>query len=493
MGRHLFITAFLVLTAALHSVAHSPISLRTRGGLAPDSADVAYYGKRDFKQAALTVLGLNVGVWAFDRYVQKADFAYISWDSFKENISHGLIWDNDLLSTNMFLHPYHGNLYYNSARSNGFNYWQSGLFAFAGSAMWEFLMEQEYPSTNDIIATPIGGMAIGEVAFRASDLVIKDNTRGWQRFGREAAVFVISPMREITRIINGDAWRYRPTSGRLFGIPNIAAQISVGSRWLRLQNKRADNSYGFTTELRLEYGDRYELSSTTPYDYFKLRANLSIQKSQPVISRLNILGRLISRDIIDTENNDASIGLYQHYDFFDSDTISKEGGKTPYRLAIPASAGVGFLYKGVDFGGWAVDACSHVNAVFLGGILTDHYNVNDRNYNLASGFSVKSGATFIYKNDLLSLSGSYDYFRMYTWGYPRDINIDEEDPRTLNAEGDESVAYFGVAEARIDYRIAPHFYISGDFTHYMRSTRYRDFDNVKSSSFSTRLMLTYRF
>lgn len=29
--------------------------------------------------------------------------------------------------------------------------------------MWELFMECEYPSTNDIIATPIGGAALGEV------------------------------------------------------------------------------------------------------------------------------------------------------------------------------------------------------------------------------------------------------------------------------------------------------------------------------------------
>ncbi len=494
MGRHIFLTAFIAVVAAFQAVAQAPLSLRYRQSVPPDSADVAYYGKRDFKQAALTVVGLNVGVWAFDRYVQNADFAHISWDSFKENLSHGLIWDNDLLSTNMFLHPYHGNLYYNSARSNGFNYWQSGLFAFAGSAMWEFLMEQEYPSTNDIICTPIGGMALGEVAFRASDMVIRDNTKGWERFGREAAVFAISPMREITRIINGDAWRYRPTTGRLFGSPNISADISVGARWLRRQNKYSDNNFGFTTEFNLEYGDRYELRSTSPYDYFKLHINLAIQRSQPVISQVNITGRLLSREIVDTENCDASIGLYQHYDFYDSDTISfHEGAKTPYRLAVPASAGVGLLYKGVDFGGWAVDAFAHVNGVFLGGILTDHYNVNDRNYNLASGFSVKTAATLIYKNDLLSFSAGYDYYRMFTWGYPRDTRIEEEDPRTLNAEGDASVAYFGIAKAKASYRIAPRIYLTGVFSHYMRSTRYRDFDNVKSSTFSTRLMITYKF
>lgn len=46
-------------------------------------------------------------------------------------------------------------------------------------------MECEYPSTNDIIATPIGGTAIGEVFFRASDAIIDDRDTGASRFAEK--------------------------------------------------------------------------------------------------------------------------------------------------------------------------------------------------------------------------------------------------------------------------------------------------------------------
>ena len=124
----------------------------------PDSLDLAYYGKKNFGRSVATVVGVNLGVWSFNRFVMKEDFAYINKHTIRDNFKHGFVWDNDNLDTNMFFHPYHGNLYFNAARSNGYNYWQSGLFALGGSAMWELFMESEYPSTNDIIATPIGGM-----------------------------------------------------------------------------------------------------------------------------------------------------------------------------------------------------------------------------------------------------------------------------------------------------------------------------------------------
>lgn len=69
--------------------------------------------------------------------------------------------------------------------------------------MWELFMECEYPSANDIIATPIGGAALGEAFFRTSDMILDERASGGERFGRELAAFIISPMRGINRIITG--------------------------------------------------------------------------------------------------------------------------------------------------------------------------------------------------------------------------------------------------------------------------------------------------
>lgn len=54
---------------------------------------------------------MNMGLWAFDRYILKGHYAYISFESIKENFRHGFEWDNDHLNTNMFAHPYNGSLF----------------------------------------------------------------------------------------------------------------------------------------------------------------------------------------------------------------------------------------------------------------------------------------------------------------------------------------------------------------------------------------------
>ena len=106
----------------------------------PDSADLAIHSKKHFWRAAGETFGFNIGLWAFDRYVLKGHYAYISWNTIKENFRHGFEWDDDHLHTNMFDHPYNGSIFFNAGRSNGFNFWQSELFAISGSAMWEMFM-----------------------------------------------------------------------------------------------------------------------------------------------------------------------------------------------------------------------------------------------------------------------------------------------------------------------------------------------------------------
>lgn len=485
----IIICLFQVVVVMSQSAIRTPVMPRVM----PDSVDLEYYGRKKPWQAAATVVGLNIGVWAFDRYILKGDFAYISLNSIKENFKHGFIWDNDQLGTNFFFHPYHGNLYFNAARSNGMNYWQSGLYAIGGSAMWEMFMECEYPSTNDIIATPIGGMAIGEVMYRASDIILKDNTVGWERFGREAAAFVVSPMRGLTRIINGDAWRKRVTTGRQFGIPRVSIEFSTGIRMLEFRNDIFDTGTGLATEVNIEYGNRFEVEDSQPYDYFQFRTTLNGHSSQPVLGRLNILGRLIGREILDDKTRHMSVGLYQHFDFYDSDTISDVSAKIPYKFSTPASVGCGVLYCQDIVKNWKFDAYLHANGLLLAGVLSDYYQVNDRNYNVASGFGTKAGLNFVFKDDKFSIGVLHEFYRTFTWnGYPRNMDWENYDPRTLDAQGDHSQASFHVFEARADFRLWRKLYLTGAFAAYVRNTNYRDYESVHSTTSETRLMLSYK-
>lgn len=446
-----------------------------------DSADIVRLKKKYFWRAAAETVGFNLSLWAFDRYVQKGEFAYISFKTIAANFRHGFEWDNDHLNTNMFAHPYNGSLFFNAGRSNGFNFWQSELFAIGGSAMWEMFMEKEYPSTNDIIATPIGGAAIGEVLYRTSDLVLDDRTSGFERAGREVAGFIISPMRGITRIVTGRAWERRATSGRRFGIPPISVDVALGARILAFHDENNIIKAGPSARISIEYGDKFAYSSRQPYDYFSFLMELDAVKTQPLLSRLEICGRLLSRELIDTRKCALSVGMYQHFDFFDSDTISDKNKKhllsacnVPYKLGTPASLGAGVMFRYMEPGSMVLDAYGHFNAVILGGVLSDYYRYYHRNYNWASGFSVKGGISLFLPRSRFSFDAGYQLYRLYTWhGYQNsegwtDANHNAHD----NVQGDASKAFFHHLEGRVNFRILKNLSATFDIDWYYRYTKY---------------------
>lgn len=473
--------------------AQMAIHYNVRPPKAADSTDIAYYAPKHGFRAGCMTFGLNMGIWGFNRFIQKAEFAYINGRTIRDNLTHGFVWDNDAMGTNMFLHPYHGSLYFNSARSNGYNFWQSGLYAFGGSLMWELFMENEYPSKNDIMATPIGGLALGEVTYRIADLVLDDRQTGGNRFGLELSALLIAPTRGLTRLLSGDAWKRRSTSGKQFGVPEISAEISTGIRAIELKDDIFDRGIGGAVEINVEYGDRFDSDDKKPYDYFSFKSHLNIQKSQPMLGQLNIVGRLDGGDVVDDGKNYLSIGLYQHFDYYDSDTISDVSARIPYKFCTPASLGAGFIYRRHAGKRWDMDAFLHLNSILLGGALSDYYQVDNRNYNLASGYSSKSGMNFIYKKEKLSISTSYEVYHMFTWkGYPQDIDWSNIDAKSLNAQGDRSRAILHASELRLCFKLWKQTYLTSLFKNYTRKTKYKYYDQVNSSTSEGRLLLTWK-
>ena len=240
---------------------------------------------------------VNVGVQLFDRWVLNSDFAQTTLRSLKRNFTDGMVWDNDFFITNMFAHPYHGNLYFNAARTNGLTFWESAPYALLGSAMWEFLGETEPPAINDIIATTCGGMAIGEMTHRLSLTILDDRTFGFQRFLREAAAAIVNPIQGIHRILSGDAWHVKNRNYRYhdFRKTPLDVSFSVGWRYLADDGALFRGVHAPYINMTMTYGTSVDGEKhTTPYDFFDLEANTAFGGGQPAVNTLNIVGRLWS-------------------------------------------------------------------------------------------------------------------------------------------------------------------------------------------------------
>lgn len=488
--------------------------------------------KKRFWAAALEVTGINVGVHLMDRYLLKEPFVKTTLNSIGDNFRRGLVWDNDLFTMNMFAHPYHGNLYFNAARANGLSYWESAPFALLGSAEWEFFGETDPPAINDLFATTCGGMAIGETLHRLSATPLDDRTRGWNRFWREAVATLLNPIQGLHRIISGDAWRVKHDHYHyhdFHAIP-IQASFSAGLRYVADDGALFRGDYCPYLNFGFVYGTGVDGEKhTKPFDFFDFDATLSFGGSQPILNNINIMGRLWSTPLADrTAKNEhgknmyGEFGFYQHYSYYDSKPVKNGSDLTPYRISEPASFGPGFMFAMEQPKAALTRAEQRIflSAILLGGTKSDYFNVIERDYNMGSGFSIKTKTVLDFGSSA-RFTLNAKYFRIFTFKgyedklaklqeridngeftaeYLRSIADDKDkfeevtgfDLRYLNAQGDKGNAGLLVINPVLEVHLTKQWGFVVQGSYFIRHTYYKYHDNVHASTFETKIGLTCR-
>lgn len=446
-------------------------------------------------KAALEAFAVNVGVQCFDQFVMNEEFAKISFHSIKHNIETGFVWDNDQFSTNLFAHPYHGGLYFNAARSHGMNFWESVPYSFCGSLMWETTCEIEPPAINDLMATTFGGVAIGEVTHRVSNLVFDDRLSGFPRFMREFLGTLICPIKGLNRILSGDAWRVRGKYYKYHDYQRspISFSLSAGYRYL------ADNNTLFRGEgnpyvrFNLVYGNPFDGETTKPYDYFTLDATFGLSSNQPLITGLHLLGRLWSVPVEVSKGTEMEFGIFQHFNYYDSQPVKDGTSLVPYRISEAASFGPGIIYRFPQVGNLTrFEQRVFLDGILLGGSLTDYYNVIDRDYNMGSGYSVKA-ISFMEFGKVATFQIGADYYRIFTWKGYEGKDLATTDPLYLNAQGDKGNASLLVLNARFGLALSNRLNLDFNVSNYWRDTHYSYHDDVTSKTFDMSLGLQYKF
>jgi hypothetical protein len=456
--------------------------------------------KKRYWQAAAEATAINVGVQLFDRYALKTDFAQTTLRTLKRNFTDGMVWDNDFFITNLFAHPYHGNLYFNAARTNGLTFWESAPYALGGSLMWEFLGETEPPAINDVIATSMGGMAIGEMTHRLSRTVLDDRDRGFRRFLREAAATIANPIQGLHRIISGDAWRVRSDHYRYHDYSKIPVDVAFSTGWRYLADDGAlfRGVHAPYLNMVLTYGTPVDGERhTTPYDFFDVDATISMGGGQPLVNNLQIVGRLWSTSILDKKDMAGEFGIYQHFNYFDAKPIEDGSELTPYRISEAAGFGPGFILSLPQMGGLSkLEQRVFLSGILLGGTKSDYFNVIERDYNMGSGFSIKSKTQLDFgKFGRFILNAKY--FRLYTWKGYEDKDLQAyadgtKDLHYLNVQGDRSNAALLVVNPIMEMHVNKQWSLTLSGAYYSRRTFYKYYDKVHANTFETKIGITCR-
>ncbi len=408
--------------------------------------------------AAGEVVGVDLGVWAFNRYLTKTGWSEISIQTIKDNIETGFVWDRDGYLMNQFAHPYNGAAYFNAARSNGLSFWESSLYSLGGSAIWEIAMENEPPSYNDIVNTPVTGTILGEISYRVSNLIIDESSQGFERVLREFSAFAVDPVYGVNRLFQGAMWRDGMPSDR----PPFSLWMSVGGNNVFLDRTLVRNKgYGFMG-FDLEYGDLLAAKShKDPFDYFTIHAELSISEDD------NIAAVYGSGVIWDTKvtlfDNPANvIGVYKEIDMIINTIYKLSATSLTSRLTDQLQLSPGIT---------ATNSLS-ISAILMGATNSEYASVDGKDYNIGPGASVRIG-THCSIDGFGGISVDYKRFWIHTLS---------------GAEGEEFV---GLLKIGVDYALGQTAYLGLDFMLYERYGDYRNHADTQSANSAVRLYLRF--
>jgi len=352
---------------------------------------------------ATGVIRDNVINWAFARYVFNYQWAHISTESWKRNLKGPWVWDKDRFGINFIGHPHSGSNYFNEARANGYNFYQSLPFVAGGSLMWELFGENEPPSKNDIINTTFSGMFLGEVLYRISSNILDDRATGGNRVVRELFAAIINPVRGMNRLMQGKM--FRVTNKEVYQKEPLNITLSGGIHKVNSNNKFGTGNTNTIFNLQLDYGDPFEVRHRKPFDVFRIRFEGRYGDDKRILDNVIGYGNLAVKNIVKGKNG-MLFGLLQHFDYWNNNVFELGSlGFGPSLLSRIDLAPQTKIYSGIHF---AVVPLAGNNTR----ITPDTSEFRD--YNFGGGFEGRLEETF-HLNRWLSLGFNGYYYWIYEY------------------------------------------------------------------------------
>ena len=263
--------------------------------------------------------------WGFTYFVRDGEWSRISPDTWITNLKFAWQWDNNKFANNQFAHPYHGSLYFNAGRTNGYNFWASLPWAFGGSLMWEEFGEVWAPAPNDFFNTSLGGITLGEILFRFSSLTLDNTATGTSRAVREVGATLINPVRGFNRLVRGEMSEisanppdWRPTK--------LQASMDVGYRRFSTTGNVTDPDALDQAFVRFNvlYGDQMTDLNKAPFSAFQLQGTLATRSdTRGAIADLLVRGGLGARSLGDSTR--LQLAGFMTYDYISNEVIDFGG------------------------------------------------------------------------------------------------------------------------------------------------------------------------
>ncbi|WP_164126125.1 DUF3943 domain-containing protein [Sphingobacterium luzhongxinii] len=325
----------------------------------------------------------------FNRFITKDPYSYIS---FKNFIDHQRFsawdWDDNQFTTNQIDHPYHGQIYFNAFRSNGYNFYQSSIATLAGSYIWETAGETQSPSINDLVNTTFGGIILGEMTHRVSRNILARSRNGNNVIGNEIVALLVNPVNSLNRLLDGK-WGKRVDDYYTVDSSVISAEIDAGFR--RFDAKEGDflskGKDSFYTRLRFKYSNG-DHNYKRPFDQFSVNLEAGNGDST-FINAINVHALLYGAKFFKSKKGEHYGSLNAHYDVYNNDAFFYGAQSLNYNWLSE------FTYKSQN----KLNLSMGVGAVLLAAV-PDPYLL----YGASRNYNYGSGASYRFRGDLSVLN-----------------------------------------------------------------------------------------
>jgi hypothetical protein len=439
----------------------------SRGGGARSQADcIECNPPKRFLPAFGELMAVQFIPWSVNHFARDAEWADVSPETWWTNMSNPWLWDNNQFLNNQFSHPYHGSLYFNAGRANGYNFWESTAWAGSGSLMWELYGEAWAPSPNDWFNTTLGGISLGEMLWRVSSLTLDNTSTGSERTWREIGAGVLNPVRGFSRLVNGQTHGVRPNPDD-WRPSKAQATFDIGYRRtndLGPGGEDLNQGYG---ELTFYYGDQVEDLGDKPFSATIVNVEIAPNQGDNVgaLAQLRARGSLGAHTISRSSNRVTKLAAFMTYEYINSPAVQ--------------FGGQGF--HGGLVSRWGKPRGNRTNLEILGSFLpisalrSDYYvTLEGRDYDYGPSFGGWGRLMRVWEGrGLLQATAR----TLYT-------------PIVSGFNGDH-IQFSAVTEGR--YYPNGRLGAGASWTYYYRNSWYDDFADVKRDGTQARVFLAYAF
>jgi hypothetical protein len=422
----------------------------------------AWYVKPSWGWAIGEMMAINLGASGFNEYVRNANFNQISPRSWWDNLTGGFHYDDNKFRTNQYIHPFNGSTYYNSGRANGLDFWESSIVGIGGAFFWEAFGETHPMSWNDQLNTSLGGIAVGEMSYRMSSLVLDNTATGSGRTWREIGAFLIDPVRGFNRLLSGKSAdvHANPVDPIDWRPPGQRNRVAIGARIIGEGESISDNTenHGFV-ELTHAQGTVFENHRRGPYDFFDLNAQINFGDKVPLGKAL-IRGDLWSKPLGVSASPDHVFSIVQHFDYINNNAYEFGGQSFGPTLNSRFGDPRGFnVATRVDLM-WTVIGAVNSDYAFLAEV---ENRERFREYDYGTGGGGSIGASFDF-----SRKAVLDLFYRAEYLAVRNGSIYS----TNDFDGSDADHVIQAAVARLLVPVRPHVSVGMDGTVFLRNSDY---------------------